>query len=120
MVWGKVRVLYIGRLAGQDDENTPDDHRFLSRVSGDRGRDRRRCIRTPIATKLRHARSARRALRSYLTAVTFRQHFSAPHKIIRLLNKRDFRSGGEGWSCAGSGGARVKSRCRKVECQGGK
>src|SRR3954469_15658058 len=40
--------------------------------------------------KLRLARSARRARRSYLTAVTFRQHFSAPLKIIRLLNKRGF------------------------------
>src|SRR3954464_8515762 len=40
--------------------------------------------------KLRPTRSARRALRSYLTAVTFRQHFSAPLKIIRLLNKRGF------------------------------
>src|SRR4051812_15474973 len=40
--------------------------------------------------KLRPACSARRALRSYLTAVTFRQHFSATLKIIRLLNKRGF------------------------------
>src|SRR3954470_9329404 len=40
--------------------------------------------------KLRPARSARRALRSYLTAVTFRQHFPATRKIIRLLNKRGF------------------------------
>src|SRR4051812_1100965 len=40
--------------------------------------------------KLRPARSARRARRSYLTAVTFRQHFPAPLKIIRLLNKRGF------------------------------
>src|SRR3954471_17388675 len=38
--------------------------------------------------KLRPTRSARRALRSYLTAVTFRQHFPATLKIIRLLNKR--------------------------------
>ena len=38
--------------------------------------------------KLRPTRSARRALRSYLTAVTFRQYFLAPHKIIRLFNKR--------------------------------
>src|ERR1043165_1914200 len=49
--------------------------------------------------------------------MTFRQHFSAPHKIIRLLNKRGLRSGGDGWSCAGSDGARVKSRCRKVVCR---
>src|SRR3954466_15029667 len=40
--------------------------------------------------KLRPTRSARRARRSYLTAVTFRQHFPAPLKIIRLLNKRGF------------------------------
>src|SRR3954467_2629985 len=40
--------------------------------------------------KLRPTRSARRALRLYLTAVTFRQHFPAPLKIIRLLNKRGF------------------------------
>src|SRR3954451_6147522 len=40
--------------------------------------------------KLRPARSARRARRSYLTAVTFRQHFPATLKIIRLLNKRGF------------------------------
>src|SRR3954471_4547565 len=40
--------------------------------------------------KLRPTRSARRALRSYLTAVTFRQHFPATLKIIRLLNKRGF------------------------------
>ena len=64
--------------------------RYLSRVTGDRVRDRRSCIRTPIPMKLRPTRSARRARRSYLTAVTFRQHFSVPHKIIRLLNKRGF------------------------------
>src|SRR4051812_9058754 len=40
--------------------------------------------------KLRPTRSARRALRLYLTAMTFRQHFSATLKIIRLLNKRGF------------------------------
>src|SRR3954469_9690251 len=40
--------------------------------------------------KLRPASSARRARRSYLTAVTFRQHFSGALKIIRLLNKRGF------------------------------
>ena len=94
--------------------------RYLSRVTGDRVRDRRSCIRTPILTKHRPMRSARRALRSYLTAVTFRQHFSAPHKIIRLLNKRGLRSSGDGWSCAGCDGARVKPRCRKVECSCGK
>src|ERR1041384_3580362 len=94
--------------------------RYPSRASGEYVRDRRSCIRTPIPKKLRPTRSARRALRSYLTAVTFRQHFSAPHKIIRLLNKRGLRSGGDGWSCAGCDGARVKSRCRKVVCRWGK
>src|SRR4051812_47531541 len=57
---------------------------------GEYVRDRRSRIRTPIPMKLRPARSARRARRSYLTAVTFRQHFSAPLKIIRLLNKQGF------------------------------
>src|SRR3954463_6573380 len=69
--------------------------------------------------KLRPTCSARRALRSYLTAVTFRRHFSAPHKIIRLLNKRGLRSGGDGWSCVGCEGAWLKSRCRKVVCRDG-
>src|SRR4051812_44302797 len=68
---------------------------------GEYVRDRRSCIRTLIPMKLRPTRSARRALRSYLTAVTFRQHFSATLKIIRLLNKRGCRSG------AGCDGARV-------------
>ena len=108
MRWGKVRGHYIGQAGWQDDENTPDDHRYPSRASGENVRDRRRSIRTPIPTKLRPTRSARRACRSYLTAVTFRQHFLAPHKIIRLLNKRGFRSGGDGWSSAGCDGARVK------------
>src|SRR3954466_1666834 len=94
--------------------------RYLSRASGDHVSDRRRCIRTPIWTKLRPTRSARRARPSYLTAVTFQQHFSTPHKIIRLLNKRGFRSGGDGWSCAGCDGARVKSRCCKFVCRWGK
>src|SRR3954467_11491554 len=81
----------IYRLAGlADDGNTPDDHRYPSRASGEYVRDRRESVRTPIPTKSRTTRSARRALRSYLTAVTFRQHFSAPHKIIRLFNKRVF------------------------------
>src|SRR4051812_10141910 len=52
--------------------------------------DRQSCIRTPIPMKLRPARSARRARRSYLTTVTFRQHFLATLKIIHLLNKRGF------------------------------
>src|SRR3954467_7143950 len=103
----------IYRLAGlADDGNTPDDHRYPSRASDEYVRDRRDSVRTPIPTKSRTTRSARRALRSYLTAVTFRQHFSAPHKIIRLLNKRCLHSGGNGWSCAGCDGARVKTRCR--------
>src|SRR4051812_9126104 len=69
--------------------------------------------------KLRPTRSARQSRRSYLTAVTFRQHFSAPHKIIRLLNRRGFRSGGDGWSCAGCDGARVKPGVAQVVCRGG-
>src|SRR3954464_2782734 len=89
-----------------------------SRASGEYVRDRRSCIWTPIPAKSRPTRSARRARRSYLTAVTFRQHFSGAHKIIRLLNKRGLRSGGDGWSCAGCDGARVKNRCRtgRVPC----
>src|SRR4051812_24271839 len=89
-----------------------------SRASGERVRDRRDSVRTPIPTKSRTTRSARRALRSYHTAVTLRQHFLAPHKIIRLLNKRGLRSDGDGWSCAGCDSARVKSRCRtgRVPC----
>src|SRR4051812_25471726 len=90
-----------------DDENTPNDIWYPSRASGEYVRDRRDSVRTPIPTKSRTTRSARRALRLYLTAVTFRQHFSAPHKIIRLLNKRGLRSGGDGWTCAGCDGARV-------------
>src|SRR3954466_13098452 len=88
-------------------------------MSGDCVRDRRSCIRTPIPTKLRPTRSTRRALRSYLTAVTFRQYFSAPHKIIHLLNKRVLRSGGEGWSYAGCDGARVKPGVAQVVCRDG-
>src|SRR4051812_39273052 len=91
-----------------------------SRASGDDVRDRRDSVQTPIPTKPRTTRSARRALRSYLTAVTFRQHFSAPHKIIRLLNKRGLRSGGDGWSCAGCDGARVKPGVAQVVCRWGK
>ena len=94
--------------------------RYPSLASVDRVRGRRRCIRTPIQTKLRPMRSTRRTRRSYLTAVTCRQHFSAPHKIIRLLNKRGLRSGGDAWFCAGSDGARVKPQCRKVVCRWGK
>src|SRR3954462_10589022 len=110
---------YIGSMAGWVDENTPDDIRYPSRASGEYVRDRRDSVRTPIPTKSRTTRSARRARRSYLTAVTFRQHFSASHKIIRLLNKRGFRSSGDGWSCAGCDGARVKSSVAQVVCHGG-
>src|SRR3954466_4888850 len=110
---------YIGWLAGWVDENTPDNIRYPSRASGENVRDRRDSVRTPIRVKLRPARSARRALRSYLTAVTFRQQFSAPHKIIRLLNKRCLRSGGDGWSCAGCDGARVKPGVAQVVCRVG-
>src|SRR3954467_9050060 len=70
--------------------------------------------------KLRPARSARRALRSYLTAVTFRQHFSATLKIIRLLNKRGFPFRWLRLVSRGCDGARVIPRCRKVVCRGGK
>src|SRR4051812_11272471 len=90
-----------------------------SRASGEYVRDRRDSVRTPIPTRNRTTRSARRALRSYLTAVTFRQHFSVPHKIIRLLNKRGLRSGSDGWSCAGCDGARVKPGVAQVVCRGG-
>ena len=115
-------LLFIDRLLGglTDDENTPNDHRYPSRVSEERVSDRRSCIRTPIRTKLRPTRSARRALRSYLTAVSFRQHFSGAHKIICLLNKRVLRSGGDGWSCAGCDGARVEPGVAQVVYHGGK
>src|SRR4051812_39419799 len=87
---------------------------------GEYVRDRRSCIRTPIPMKLRPTRSARRAHRSYLTAVTFRQHFSATLKIIRLLNKRGFSFRWlrqvSRWLRRCSG----ESRCRKVVCRGGK
>src|SRR3954469_496376 len=70
--------------------------------------------------KLRPTRSACRVLRSYLTAVTFRQHFSATLKIIRLLNKRGFSFRWlrlvSRWLRRCSG----ESRCRKVMCRGGK
>src|SRR4051812_15971838 len=39
---------------------------------------------------------------------------------MRLLNKWGFRSGGDGWSCVGSDGARVNPGAATVECQGGK
>src|SRR3954467_7699356 len=108
----------IYRLAGlADDGNTPDDHRYPSRASDEYVRDCRDSVRTPIPTKSRTTRSARRAHRSYLTTVTFRQHFSAPLKIIRLLNKQGFRSGGDGWTCAGCDGARVKPGVAK-SCAG--
>ena len=80
--WSLYRVGWLASL-----RKCPRDP---SRASGDRVRDRRSCIRTPIQTKLRPTRSAHRARQSYLNAVTFRKHFSAPHKIICLLNKRGF------------------------------
>src|SRR4051812_34344901 len=46
--------------------------------------------------------------------------FPTPNKIIRLLNKRGFRSGVDGWSCAGSDGARVKPGVAQFMCRGGK
>src|SRR3954470_8134903 len=70
--------------------------------------------------KLRPTRSERRALRSYLTAVTFRQHFSATLKIIRLLNKRGFCSVGCGRSRAGCDGARVNPGVAKSCAEGKK
>ena len=71
--------------------------------------DRRESVRPPIRAKPRTTRSARRARHFYLTSIPFQERFLAPNKIIRLLNKRGFRSDGDGWSCAGScDGARVK------------
>src|SRR3954469_5497290 len=91
-----------------------------SRASGEYVRDRRSRIRTPIPMKLRPARSARRARRSYLAAVTFRQHFPTTLKIIRLLNRRGFSFRWlrqvSRWLRRGPG----ESRCRKVVCRGGK
>src|SRR3954462_5343527 len=70
--------------------------------------------------KLRPARSARRALRSYLTAVIFRQHFPAPLKIIRLLNKRSFSYRWLRLVSRGCDGARVNPRCRNGRVPRGK
>ena len=71
--------------------------------------DHRESIRPPIHVKPRPTRSARRARQFYLTSIPFRERFTAPNKIIHLLNKWVFRSDGDGWSCAGScDGARVK------------
>src|SRR3954467_7919098 len=42
-----------------------------------------------------------------------------PNKIIRLLNKRGFRSGGDGWSCADREGAWEKPSVAQVVCRGG-
>ena len=50
LVW-EVGGLYIGRLAGQVDENTPDDHRYPSRASGEYVCDRR------VAYELRFRRN---------------------------------------------------------------
>src|SRR3954466_10893004 len=70
--------------------------------------------------KLRPARSAHRARRSYLTAVTFRQHFPATLKIIRLLNKRGFSFRWLRLVSRGCDGARVNPGVATVVCRGGK
>ena len=46
--------------------------------------------------------------------------FFGAHKIIHLLNKRVLRSGGDGWTCAGYDGARVKPGVAQVVCHGEK
>src|SRR3954465_4772973 len=84
---GKVLLFVVQGLVGYQTMKIPSVPHLASRENV---RDRRSCIRTPIPMKLRPARSARRARRSYLTAVTFRQHFSGALKVIRLLNKRGF------------------------------
>src|SRR3954468_12365818 len=89
-------------------------------ASGEYVRDRRSCIRTPIPMKLRPARSARRARRSYLTAVTFRQHFSGALKIIRLLNKRGFSFRWLRLVSRGCDGARVNPGVAKSCAEGEK
>src|SRR3954469_4166509 len=91
-----------------------------SRASGEYVRDRRSRIRTPIPMKLRPARSARRARRSYLTAVTFRQHFPATLKIIRLLNKRGFSFRWLWLVSRGCDGARVNPGAAKSCAEGEK
>src|SRR3954468_5572402 len=68
--------------------------------------------------KLRPSRSARRARRSYLTAVTFRQHFPGALKIIRLLNKRGFPFRWLRQVSCGCDGARVNPGVAK-SCAGG-
>src|SRR3954468_5848073 len=70
--------------------------------------------------KLRPARSARQARRSYLTAVTFRQHFPAPLKIIRLLNKRGFSFRWLRLVSRGCDGARVTPGVAKSCAEGEK
>src|SRR3954470_18491655 len=70
--------------------------------------------------KLRPARSARRALRSYLTAVTFRRHFLATLKIIRLLNKRGFSFRWLRLVSRGCNGARVNPGVAKSCAEGEK
>src|SRR3954468_6127040 len=69
--------------------------------------------------KLRPSRSARRARRSYLTAVTFRQHFPATLKIIRLLNKQGFSFRWLRQVSRGCDGARVNPGVAK-SCAWGK
>src|SRR3954470_18168216 len=70
--------------------------------------------------KLRPTRSARRARRSYLTAVTFRQHFPATLKIIRLLNKRGFSFRWLRLVSRGYDGARVNPGVAKSCAEGEK
>src|SRR3954470_7079176 len=70
--------------------------------------------------KLRPARSARRARRSYLTAVKFRQHFSATLKITRLLNKRGFSIRWLRLVSRGCDGARVNPGVAKSCAEGEK
>src|SRR3954465_12664056 len=114
---GKVLLFVVQGLVGYQTMKIPSVPHLASRENV---RDRRSCIRTPIPMKLRPTRSARRARRSYLTAVTFRQHFSATLKIIRLLYKRGFSFHWlrlvSRWLRRCSG----ESRCRKVVCRGGK
>src|SRR4051812_24101640 len=70
--------------------------------------------------KSRTTRSARRARRSYLTAVTFRQRFPATLKLIRLLNKRGFSIRWLRLVSRGCDGARVTPGVAKSCAEGEK
>src|SRR3954470_23441382 len=98
----------------------PDDIQYPSRAPGEYVHDRRDSVRTPIPTKSRTTRSARRALRSYLTAVTFRQHFLATLKIIRLLNRWGFSFRWLRLVSRGCDGARVNPGVAKSCAEGEK